>query len=153
MSACHRDRLIPRLEPAGSTPLHQIPLYIGFRTGLSRQHRPGSSVPAGWRTGGRPTLDRSGRVDWTGYPLGPRRREGLGVGLFCTQLIEAFLRRWPTVVAAERAAYGFHSHFNRPSSPDLDLASGSELGSVPSSDDEGMVDLDCERGHGAKSGS
>lgn len=129
LAACHRDLRIPHREPAGCAPLHRVPDWV-FPASLVLDR---VSPLAGALVGARRWTDPAVRQE-RNILLGPDDAQASALAhSIRTRLVEAYVRRWSTLVAAERAAYGKDSYFNAPQTTQHDEDSSDNLSSPPSS--------------------
>ena len=128
VAACHRDLRIPPREPAGSAPLHRVPDWVFPASVVLDRVSPLAAVLVGARRWTDPAVLRERDV-----LLGPDDRSARAlVASVRRQLVQAYLRYWPDLIAAETAAYGENSYFDGGVPSEEADASSSGLGSPPS---------------------
>jgi hypothetical protein len=109
VAICHRDRLIPTREPAGCAPLHGVPGWAFPGSILLDRVSPLAEALVGSRRWTDPDVLRErdillGSDDDASHAL---------VAVIRARLVEAYLRQWKDLVAAEKRAYGVNSYFGR----------------------------------------
>jgi hypothetical protein len=107
VAVCHRDRMIPRREPAGCAPLHGVPDWPFPGSILLDRVSPLAGALVGSRRWTDPDVIRERDI-----LLGPDDIKAHKlVASIRARLVEAYLRQWKDLVAAEKQAYGENSYF------------------------------------------
>lgn len=131
VAACHRDLRIPPREPAGSAPLHRVPDWVFPASVVLDRVSPLAAALVGARRWTDPAVLRERDV-----LLGPDDRSARAlVASVRRQLVQAYLRYWPDLIAAETAAYGENSYFDGGVPSEEADASSSGLSSPPSDEE------------------